>query len=255
VLRDHIALVSRAAKFAAQRHSGQHRKGSAREPYVNHVAEVAALLAETTEEPNAKLVAAGWLHDTVEDTATKHEEIETLFGHFVADLVAAVTDDKSLPKAKRKRLQVQNAPHKSPDAKALTIADKISNVRSLLMSPPDDWELARLTEYIDWAECVVAGCRGVNSKLDDIFDATIAQAREGIGVSPLTSTTSQEANADREPYQRAPSPTGELALVPSSAMRLKDWSERPVTAIGKEECLLEEMKVARGRTDADKPID
>jgi (p)ppGpp synthase/HD superfamily hydrolase len=177
-LRDGILLVTRAAEFAARRHVGQTRKGAAREPYVNHLAEVASLLAATAEAPDADLVAAGWLHDTVEDTGTSREEIEQLFGRRVAELVAEVTDDKSLPKAERKRLQVEQAPHKSPGARTLKIADKISNLHSLVASPPDDWSSERVANYIDWAKEVVAGCRGVNAALDALFDRAVAEARE-----------------------------------------------------------------------------
>lgn len=178
VLRDHVALVARAADFAARRHVGQVRKGVAREPYLNHLAEVAALLAETADAPDACLVAAGWLHDTIEDTATEREELAECFGEEIAGVVAEVTDDKSLPKAERKRLQIETAPHKSPRAKALKIADKISNVRSLIVSPPDDWERDRLIDYVDWAVEVVKGCRGVNPRLDQLFDQTVAEARK-----------------------------------------------------------------------------
>jgi (p)ppGpp synthase/HD superfamily hydrolase len=178
VLRDHVALVTRAADFAARRHSGQVRKGAVREPYLNHLAEVATLVAETTGEPDARLVAAGWLHDTVEDTATDREELAKHFGEDIAALVAEVTDDKSLPKAERKRLQIETAAQKSPGARALKIADKISNIRSLMVSPPDNWECDRLVDYVDWAEKVVAGCRGVNPRLDQLFDQTVAEARK-----------------------------------------------------------------------------
>lgn len=178
VLREHVYLVTCAADFAARKHCGQTRKGKGREPYINHLAEVATILADTTEEPNARLVAAGWLHDTVEDTDTTREELEEKFGRHVAGYVAEVTDDKSLPKAERKRLQIINAPHKSAEARALKIADKISNLRSLMTSPPDDWERARLIDYVDWSEQVVNGCRGVNADLDRLFDSTVRQARE-----------------------------------------------------------------------------
>jgi (p)ppGpp synthase/HD superfamily hydrolase len=178
VLRDHIALLSRAADFAARRHAAQVRKGAAREPYVNHLAEVAALLAESAEEPDPWLIAAGWLHDTLEDTATEREELVESFGETIAGIVAEVTDDKSLPKAERKQLQIETAAHKSSRAKALKIADKISNLRSLMVSPPDNWERSRLVDYVDWAEKVVAGCRGVNPRLDQLFDQTIIEARK-----------------------------------------------------------------------------
>ncbi|MFH6785599.1 MULTISPECIES: HD domain-containing protein [Methylobacterium] len=177
VLRDHVALVARAADFAARRHADQRRKGAAREPYVNHLAEVAALLADTADAPNAWVVAAGWLHDTIEDTGTTHEELSSLFGPVVADLVAEVTDDKSLPKAERKRLQVERASHRSPDAKAIKIADKISNLRSMASSPPDDWDRTRVLDYVTWAERVVAGCRGTNTALESIFDQSAVAAR------------------------------------------------------------------------------
>jgi len=177
-LRDDVALVSRAADFAARRHAGQVRKGAARDPYVNHLAEVAALLAETAEQPDAALVAAGWLHDTVEDTATEREELADAFGEQIARIVADVTDDKSLPKAERRQRQIETAPRKSSRAKAVKIADKISNLRSLMVSPPDNWERVRLIDYVDWAEKVVAGCRGVNARLDELFDQTVTEARK-----------------------------------------------------------------------------
>ena len=173
-----LELVTRAADFAARRHVGQRRKGHAAEPYINHLAEVASLIAEATEGKDAALVAAGWLHDTLEDTDTEREELVTLFGEDVTALVAAATDDKSLPKAERKRLQIAHAPGLAPRAKVLKIADKISNLRSLILSPPDGWERERLIDYVDWADKVVAGCRGVNPRLDRLFDDTVAEARD-----------------------------------------------------------------------------
>jgi (p)ppGpp synthase/HD superfamily hydrolase len=131
VLRDHVKLVTRAAEFAARQHVGQRRKGAAQEPYINHLSEVAYLLAETTEEPDAVLVAAGWLHDTLEDTSTTKAELEASFGPHVAEIVTEVTDDKSLPKHQRK----QHAAEKSRSARLIKIADKTSNLRSLASSP------------------------------------------------------------------------------------------------------------------------
>ena len=72
-----IGLVSEAADFAARRHSGMRRKGRGNEPYINHLAEVANLLAAATEGADAELVAAGWLHDTIEDTETTHRALPT----------------------------------------------------------------------------------------------------------------------------------------------------------------------------------
>lgn len=172
-----VLLVASAADYAARQHACQRRKGKAAEPYVNHLAEVAGLLAVATDGKDAALVALGWLHDAVEDTNSKPEDIAHLFGNEMAALVAEVTDDKSLDKAVRKQRQVEMAPHKSPRAKMLKIADKTSNLRSLVASPPDHWDRDRLTEYVIWAERVVSGCRGVNARLDRVFDEAAAEAR------------------------------------------------------------------------------
>jgi (p)ppGpp synthase/HD superfamily hydrolase len=180
VLRDHLALTARAADFAGRKHVNQRRKGASQEPYINHLAEVASLLATTAVEPDAYLVAAGWLHDTIEDTRTTKEELEKEFGRFVSDIVLEVTDDKSLPKETRKRLQIATTAGKSREARLLKIADKTSNVFALATSPPADWETARIVEYIQWAEAVVASCRGLNAELEKAFDMACDAARAAI---------------------------------------------------------------------------
>ena len=171
-----LCLVSEAADLAARRHSGMQRKGGGNEPYINHLAEVANLLAVATEGADAELVAAGWLHDTVEDTATSHNELVSAFGGDVASLVREVTDDKSLPKAERKRLQVVKTPAKTPRAKMIKLADLTSNLRQL----PDDWEAQRIHEYFEWADQVAAGCRGVNAELERTFDQTAASGKAAL---------------------------------------------------------------------------
>lgn len=169
-MKEEILLIARALDFAARKHVDQRRKGLAAEPYVNHLSEVARLLAEATDGDDANLVAAGLLHDTIEDQGVKHEELAEAFGRDVADLVMEVTDDKSLEKDERKRLQVEHAPHKSARAKMLKIADKTANLRAIHDSPPTDWSTDRKREYFDWARRVVAGCRGVNARLEKAFD-------------------------------------------------------------------------------------
>src|ERR1044071_8590973 len=122
-----VRLISEAAELAARRHNGMARKGRGNEPYINHLAEVANLLSEATDGADAELVAAGWLHDTIEDTDTTREELAQRFSDRVASLVVECTDDMSLAKAERRRRQVTDGPHKSPGAKLIKIADKISN--------------------------------------------------------------------------------------------------------------------------------
>jgi (p)ppGpp synthase/HD superfamily hydrolase len=175
-----VEKLARAAAFAAEKHTGQVRKGEAREPYVNHVIEVAEMLARASGGRDVELVIGGLLHDTIEDGGATHAEVAAIFGVVVADLVAEVTDDKSLPKAERKRLQALHAAHKSPRAKQLKLADKTSNLRALASSPPADWPLARQREYVDWARSVAAGLRGANAWLEDQFDQAAAEAERAI---------------------------------------------------------------------------
>src|SRR5499427_1730035 len=131
-----LRLVSEAAELAARRHNGMARKGRGNEPYINHLAEVANLLSAATDGADAELVAAGWLHDTLEDTETTTEELSLRFSDRVASLVIECTDDMSLPKAERRRRQVVDAPKKSAGAKLIKIADKISNIGARIRSNP-----------------------------------------------------------------------------------------------------------------------
>ncbi|MCB4823330.1 HD domain-containing protein [Roseicella aerolata] len=174
-----LATILRAAVFAARIHATHRRKGAASEPYVNHVLEVAEILAAHAAPPAA--IIAALLHDTVEDSDQDPEpctlpQIEAAFGAEVAGIVAEVSDDKSLPKEVRKGLQVRNGPKKSDAAKQLKLADKISNLRAISASPPKGWDHARRLEYVGWAGRVAAGLRGVNPALDALFEATYREA-------------------------------------------------------------------------------
>ena len=153
------ALIEKAKAFAVAAHAGQFRKGAAREPYSVHLAEVAALTEEFGGSHDS--IAAAWLHDTVEDCAVLPETIAAEFGAQVALMVAQLTDDKTLEKAERKRMQVVNAPGKVPGAALVKLCDKISNVGALASSPPEDWPQARRLAYVDWAETVVGALPGL----------------------------------------------------------------------------------------------
>ena len=170
-----ILKVARALDYAARKHAGHRRKGEAKEPYINHLAEVACLVAEATDGTDTDLVVAALLHDTIEDTGVTADELASEFGRDVADIVLECTDDKSLPKTERKRLQAETAPQKSERARLLKIADKTSNLRSILSSPPSHWDLARKQAYFEWAASVVAGCRGLNARLEAAFDREYAR--------------------------------------------------------------------------------
>jgi (p)ppGpp synthase/HD superfamily hydrolase len=131
---------------------------------------VAMLVAEATGGSDTNLVIAALLHDAIEDSEVPRELISRTFGEDVASIVAEVTDDKSLPKADRKRKQIEGAAGKSTRAKLLKLADKTSNLRAIGVSPPADWSVKRRIEYVEWARKVAAGLRGVSPKLEQQFD-------------------------------------------------------------------------------------
>jgi guanosine-3',5'-bis(diphosphate) 3'-pyrophosphohydrolase len=180
-MKEWIAVL-KAADVAACWHANQRRKGAAQEPYVNHLLEVATLVAEATGGDDPQLVIAALLHDAVEDCETPRELIEELFGKDVATLVLEVTDDKKLDKAERKRLQIENAPHKSLRARTLKLADKISNVRALATSPATDWSIGRKIEYLKWSRAVVERLKGTNGCLEEKFDEATAEAERSLRI-------------------------------------------------------------------------
>jgi (p)ppGpp synthase/HD superfamily hydrolase len=157
----------------------QRRKGGAGEPYINHLLEVAWLVSKATGGDDTNLIIAALLHDAIEDQDISRATIEQQFGDDVAGLVQEVTDDKSLPDALRKRVQVQEAHKKSTRAKILKLADKISNVRSIAIDPPD-WPTERLIGYVQWGRDVVTGLRGASQDLETLFDQTAAEAERRI---------------------------------------------------------------------------
>ncbi len=172
----------KAAERAAHWHTAQRRKGAAQEPYVNHLLEVARLVAEATGGQDPNLVVAALLHDAIEDQPVSRAAIAQEFGEDVAGLVMEATDDKSLPKEQRKRLQVEHAAEKSPRAAILKLADKTSNLAAMVVSPPASWGTSRRLEYVHWAREVVAGLRVENAWLQERFaDAADAAERAARG--------------------------------------------------------------------------
>jgi len=159
-----------AIAFAAHKHRDQRRKDEAASPYINHPIALANVLANEAGIDDERVLIAGVLHDTIEDTETSEQELVREFGQEIASIVMEVTDDKSLPKADRKRLQIEHAPAISRRAKLVKLADKICNLRDVAGSPPADWDMARKQEYFDWGKAVVDGLRGVHPALEHLFD-------------------------------------------------------------------------------------
>ncbi|NWV74744.1 MESH1 pyrophosphohydrolase, partial [Dasyornis broadbenti] len=136
-----MAQLLEAADFAARKHKEQRRKDPEGTPYINH--------------------------PIVEDTDTTFSEIEEWFGIEVRRVVEEVTDDKTLPKMERKRLQVERAPGCSRRAKLVKLADKLYNLRDLNRCTPQGWSAERVQEYFRWAARVVSGLRGTSAALEE----------------------------------------------------------------------------------------
>jgi guanosine-3',5'-bis(diphosphate) 3'-pyrophosphohydrolase len=170
------ALILAASNFAAHKHRDQRRKGGDALPYINHPIAVANLLANEAGITDPVVLAAAVLHDTIEDTDTTAEELEGAFGSDIAGVVVEVTDDKSLPKHERKRLQIEHAGHISHRAQLVKLADKICNLRDMTRSPPVDWSLERRREYFAWAKRVVEPMSGQNATLDRLVAVELARS-------------------------------------------------------------------------------
>jgi guanosine-3',5'-bis(diphosphate) 3'-pyrophosphohydrolase len=168
-------LIIKAARFAADKHRNQRRKDVEASPYINHPIALAHVLANEGGITDPVVLCGALLHDTIEDTNTTADELRAEFGDEITDVVLDVTDDKGIrDKARRKQLQIEHAPHISPKAKLVKLADKICNLRDITASPPSDWSRERKIEYFDWASRVVAGVRGKHPTLEAVFDQAYA---------------------------------------------------------------------------------
>jgi len=167
--------IIKCVNFAADKHRQQRRKDHEKTPYINHPIGVAFILTEEAGIFDVATIQAALLHDTVEDTNTTFEEIEEHFGKEVCDIVKEVTDDKTLPSADRKRLQIEHAPKASYKAKLVKLADKLNNLRDLSESTPVGWSEARVDRYFVWARNVISGLRGTNENMENalrkVYDA------------------------------------------------------------------------------------
>jgi guanosine-3',5'-bis(diphosphate) 3'-pyrophosphohydrolase len=173
-----VGWILRAVHFAAIKHSGQKRKGKDHSPYINHPIQVAMTLWEQGGVRDPIILQAAILHDTLEDTETTFDELSHGFGKQVASIVREVTDDKSLPKAVRKQMQIEHAASLTREAKLVKLADKICNIQDVVNDSPHDWDHSRRVEYLDWAEKVVERLSGVHPGLERLFFESLQQGRE-----------------------------------------------------------------------------
>ncbi|MGG6194750.1 HD domain-containing protein [Pantoea allii] len=132
------SLEEQARRYATQAHAaaGQRRKYTD-EPYIVHPAAVVELVRSITDNP--VLLAAAWLHDTVEDTTTTLSDIENHFGNEVAKLVEMLTNtapQSAGNRTERKMAHFRHTAQASPDAQTIKLADIIDNTRSIVRFDP-----------------------------------------------------------------------------------------------------------------------
>ncbi len=124
-------IYIKAVNFAAEKHRDQRRKNSTNSPYINHPVRVSHLLNSIGGITDIVPLVAALLHDTLEDTKTTFSELVDNFGKEIADVVKEVSDDKSLSKVLRKKLQVEHSKDLSHNAKLVKLADKYKCVLNL----------------------------------------------------------------------------------------------------------------------------
>lgn len=149
-----------AIDFAAEKHRNQRRKNAEQTPYINHPIGVATQITRWGFVADMDVLCAAILHDTVEDTDTTWNELTISFGQRITDMVREVSDDKSLPKDQRKRLQVGHARKASFGARLIKLADKYHNLNSFFVSPPKGWSAKRIQGYFVWSKSVVYSAIG-----------------------------------------------------------------------------------------------
>ncbi len=177
---DSLGRIARALDLAIRAHEGQRRKDGRREPFVNHIADVARRVAESPDVDETTLLGA-LLHDVAEKTSHRLPEVEEAFGPEVASVVAELTDDPSLAKRERHRKQVEHAPSMSARAKRIKLADKASKLASIATSPPSWLGRAKARRELAWAREVADALRGIDPLLEAAFDKEAALAEAALG--------------------------------------------------------------------------
>ena len=178
-----LKRVALAYEVAARAHAGQTRKGHAGIPYVNHVIEVARLVAGTGAEED--VVVAAVLHDVVEDSGLDLADVEREFGPRVAALVDALTDEPDWadrPSPERKRRQAERMPGTPAEARLVKVADQTSNLHDIAREP-DAWDAEGARAYVEASCAVVDACRGVSPELDARYDEALEGVRAALGAA------------------------------------------------------------------------
>lgn len=161
-----MELLLEAIYFASNKHKNQRRKDSLKTPYINHPIEVCFILSNCgiTDE---KILMAAVLHDTIEDTETTFEELNSIFGEIVTKMVMECSDEKNSKKECKKQIQIEKANSVCVGSKLIKLADKYSNLSNLINDPPELWSEQEIKGYFYWCYAIFLKLKGTNEILEN----------------------------------------------------------------------------------------
>jgi GTP pyrophosphokinase len=151
-----IEDVRQALQYATQAHAGQTRSGG--DPYISHPVRVANIIKQYKQSHNIDaLIAAAYLHDTIEDTDTTHEALHDLFGGLVASLVLELTSDlEQIKKVGKKEYLAKKMAHDmSSYGLVIKLADRLDNVKDIATAKSPEWrarykaETEHIMDYLE----------------------------------------------------------------------------------------------------------
>jgi GTP pyrophosphokinase len=166
--------------YATQQHQGQTRSGGA--PYITHPVRVAQLVKQYKQSHNIDaLIAAAYLHDTIEDTDTTHEALHDLFGGLVASLVQELTSDVEEIKriGKKDYLAKKMAHDLTSYALVIKLADRLDNVADIATAKSPAWrakykaETEHIMDYLEQNRVL----SGTHKKLISLIRAKLSEVQ------------------------------------------------------------------------------
>jgi (p)ppGpp synthase/HD superfamily hydrolase len=164
----------RAIDFAARAHRGQKVPGKPY-TYIVHLSNVtmeimAAICAQGVNDPDLA-VTCGLLHDVIEDTRVRHEQIEEIFGKKVADGVLALSEDRRILKGRRLEDSIGRIREQAREIWMVKLADRITN----LQKPPGHWPTEKRKEYLQDAEYILESLSGCNVHLERRLETKLGE--------------------------------------------------------------------------------
>lgn len=169
MIQSEMAKIVRAAYFAGEKHKDQRRSDKEETPYINHPLELASILVDEGYVEDVNVICAALLHDTIEDTDTTFEELESIFGPVVTSIVREVSNDMTLSSIERRIRETASIPGLSHSAKLVKLADKIANIRDISTMPPVGWTLAKKEAYFDFSLSIAEQAKDASQILYEVF--------------------------------------------------------------------------------------